>query len=248
MPWEYVLPAGLVRTGPAEPLIGEAYEVQWRDDEDPPHYFFWVQAGALRLERFIEEAFRLLPVRVQVVLELRRSDDDLVAELSADATADATLDDPDDDRTAEPGAPPQVRWISAVVSRDRLLRVWKEHGPALVHDGMTGFGAYDPDSVLEVFMDDHKLVSLFASDPAPVEELLRRHGIQEGRAFPTILDAEHEHLPLSVVRTADPQARRAWGRRRALDVEVFAPAIQAALGMRRQDLTFDAEHADDEAE
>lgn len=227
MPWEYVLPAGLVRTGSAESPLAEAYEVQWRDDEDPPHSFFWVQIGALRLARFVEQAFLLLPARVQVVLEVRRGDDEF---------------------DADPDGPPQVRWASGVVSRERLLRVWKEHGPALVHDGMTGFGAYDPDSVLEVFMDDHKLVSLFTDDTAPVEALLAREGIPESEAFPTVLDGDHEHVPLTTVRRRDAQARRAWGRRRALDVEVFAPAIRAALGMRRQDAMPDEEHADDEAE
>lgn len=216
MPWEYVPPAGIVRSGSPEPGLEERYEVQWRDDEDPPHYFYWVQASALRLERLVGEAFALLPDRVRVVLEVRRTADEL-------------------DR--DPEGPSQDRWSSGVVPRDRLAAVWREHGAALVHDGTVGFGAYDPDSPLEVFLDDHKLLSLFAPDTEPFESLLRRHGIEEGRAFATLLDTDHEHLALQALRAGSAASRRAWGRRKALDVAVFAPAIRRALRMRRQQTT-----------
>jgi len=36
---------------------------------------------------------------------------------------------------------------------------------------MVGFGAYDPDSALEVFIDDHKLLSLFSPSLEAFESL-----------------------------------------------------------------------------
>jgi hypothetical protein len=216
VPWEYVPPAGIARTGSSEPGLEERYEVQWRDDEEPPHYFYWAQVSALRLVRLVEESFALLPDRVRVVLEVRRTDEEM-------------------DR--DPDGPSQARWSSGAVSRDRLLTVWREHGAALVHDGTVGFGAYDPDSPLEVFLDDHKLLSLFAPETEPFESLLRRHGVEEGRSFPTLLDTDHHHLALAAVRGRDAASRRAWGRRKGLDVAVFAPAIRRSLRMRRQQAT-----------
>lgn len=213
MPWEYILPAGLVRTDDGDAALEERYEVQWRDDEETPHYFFWVQASVLRLQRLFADAVLLLPPHVQAVLEVRRTD----AEMAAD-----------------PDGPTQIRFASGVVPRATLLAVWKEHGPALVHDGMVGFGAYDPDSPLEVFLDDHKLLSVFTPEQEPFQALLERHGIPEGSTFPTILDHEHDHVPLTELPKRAPCVKRAWPKRRHHDVEWFAPAIRKKLRMRRQ--------------
>lgn len=213
MPWEYILPAGLVRIGAGEPALEERFEVQWRGDDESPHYFYWVQASALRLERLVADAILLLPPRVQVILEIRQSDEAI---------------------DADPDLPSQIRFASGVVPREAALAVWKEHGPALVHDGMVGFGAYDPQSSLEVFLDDHKLLSLFAPSQEPFDALLERHGIPEGDTFPTILDHEHDHVPLVDLPKRAPCVKRAWPKRRHHDVAWFAPAIRRALRMRRQ--------------
>lgn len=217
MPWEFVLPAGLLCTGSEDPTLEERYEAQWRDDEDPPHYFFWAQVSALRLERLVADAFRVLPAEVQVVLEVRRPPDG---------------DDPGD-------APSHERYASPVVRRERLLAVWAAHARALVHDGTVGFGAYDPHSPLEVFLDDHKLLNCFGPSLDPFEALLRSHGVPEGRTFPTILDADHDHLMLAEVSQRGRCRKRAWPRRRRDDVAWFGPAIRKALRMRRQETTAD---------
>lgn len=228
MAWEYVLPAGLLPSGSEDPGLEERYEVQWRDEDEPPHYFFWAQVSALRLVRFMADAFRLLPDDVHVVLELRRRDPE--------------EDDPD------PSAPAQERWASHLVSREALLAVWEAHGLALVHDGTVGFGAYDPDSPLEVFLDDHKLVSLFAADLDPFEALLRRHGIPEGKRFPTILDADHDHVTLCDLPQKGRCRKRAWPRRRRTDVAWFAPAIRKTLRMHRQESPRDDDPDEDRGE
>lgn len=217
MPWEYVLPAGLVRDGAGDPALEERYEVTWRDGEGDPHRFYWVQVSALRLERFVADALTLLPDEVHAVLEVRHEAPE----------ADAAPADPD--------APAQDRYAGGPVTKDRLLRIWARHGAALVHDGLVGFGAYDPESPLEVFLDDHKLVSLFAGDGEdPFEELLARHAIPEGRTFATILDAEHDHLPLTELPRRGHCRKRAWPRRRGNDVRWFAAEIRKALGLRLQ--------------
>lgn len=227
MPYEYVPPAGLVLRDPGAPPLEERYEVVWRDDEDPPHYFFWAQVSALRLERFLAEAFRLLPARVQVVLEVRRTDEAL---------------------TADPDGPTLDRWASGPVARERLLRVWEQHGAALVHDGSVGFGAYDPDSPLEVFLDDHKLLSVFAPALEPLDALFRRYGVPEGRGFGTILDVAHDHRTLAEIRDRDSAARRVWTRRRGHDVAWFAPAIRKSFRMRLQETPAADEGATDESQ
>lgn len=214
MPWEFVLPAGLDCDVAPDTTLEERYEVQWRDDDDPAHYFFWAQVSALRIERVVGECFALLPPEVHVVLEVRLP--------AADGG------DGDD-------APTHERWASPAVPREKLLAVWTAHGTALVHDGMVGFGAYDPASSLEVFLDDHKLLNCFAPALDPFEGLMRRNGIPEGRTFPTILDADHDHVPLVELPSRGRCRKRAWPRRRRNDVTWFAPAIRKALRMRRQD-------------
>lgn len=214
MPFEYVLPAGLRLAEGADLALEERYEVRWRDDEDPPHYFFWAQISALRLASFVGEAFRRLPDEVQVVLEVRRSDDEM-----------------DED----PDGPAVVRWTSPVVRRAALLRTWERHADLLVHDGTLGFGAWDPDSPLEAFLDDHKLVSLFSATLDPFEDLLRRRGVPEAKALSTVLDADHEHVSIATLRDEDPSARRVWRRARSHDAAAVAASIRRSLRMRRQE-------------
>ena len=216
--YEYVLPAGLVRSGQDDPLLEEGYRVQWRDEDHPPHYFFWVQASALRIERLFADAILLFPPRVHAVLEVRRTDDEL---------------------EQDPDGPAQDRWASGPVTRERFLKVWATHAAALVHDGTVGFGAYDPDSPLEAFIDDHKLLTLFSAGLEPFESLMRRYGLPEAATFPTVLDSDHEHLTLHEVRSRDADARRAWGRRKGLDVAHFVPAICKSLRMHLQESTAD---------
>ena len=50
MPAQVVLPIGIHLDEPP-PTLEEGYEVHWRDDDDPSHYFFVAHVSALRLER-----------------------------------------------------------------------------------------------------------------------------------------------------------------------------------------------------
>lgn len=214
MAYEHVLPAGLRLDDPGSVALEEWFETEWMDDgEEPSHYVFRVQVGALRVERLMSEALAALPDAVHAVLEVRRP----VEELDND-----------------PDGPAVRRWVSPVVPRDAVLRTWRRHAGVLVHDGMPGFGAWDPDTPLEVFLDDHKLLSLFSPQTEPFESLLRRHRVPEGKGLATVVDADHQHVSIARLCADDPEARRVWGRSKSVDVAWVASSIRGALRMRLQ--------------
>ena len=234
MAYEYTLPAGILRTGTDDPAQEEGYELQWRDEADPPHYFFWVQASALRLERLMTDALSLLPSRVHAVLEVRGQEPAPDGGAPGPGGGQDEDDDEDDGTDVPPESLAAHRWASPLVQRVSVIRAWQRHAEALTHDGTVGFGAYDPDSPLEVFLDDHKLLSLFSAGLEPFESLLRRHGIPEARGLATILDVDHDHRTLAEIRAGSARARRTWTKKRGSDVAWFAPAIRKSLRMRPQ--------------
>jgi hypothetical protein len=208
---ELVLPVGLRMHEPPVPELSEGYEVRRRDDEDAPHFFFYAQLSVLRVERVIEQALALMPARCRAVLELRRTD--------------AQMD-------ADPDGPQQDRYVGALVPRAEIAAVFDRYRFQILHDGMTGFGFYDPESPLEVFLDDHKLLSMFSSDLAPFDEILAGLGVPRRRRLMTVLDIEHEHQCLAAVPDATACRRHEWLRRRKYDVDWFGGAIRRRLRMR----------------
>ncbi len=214
MPAEFVLPAGLFWAAPPDPPPEEGFELSYREDDETPHYFIYAQLSSLRLERFFMEAMRCLPPKVHAVLEIRR---------------------PDTDRQGARDGRETDRWASEVVPLEDVLRVASKYSFQLLHDGMVGFGAYDPDSPLEVFLDDHKLVSLFSPEVEPFVPLLETFGVPQVDQIASVLDVDHEHVPLHEIPDRCPEPRREWLRRRRFDPRWFAPAIQRALAMAPQD-------------
>lgn len=220
---EYVLPAGLLPEATADPPLEEGYEVRWRDDEDPPHYDFWAQVSVLRLGRILEDALAALPDHVHAVLEFRR------AEREGEDDAES---------------PSHERWVSPLLPRAKVLAVLDKYSLQILHDGTVGFGAYDPGSALEVFLDDHKLLSLFAPGLDPFDAILRRHGVPAAEGFATVLDGDHDHLALAEIPEVCPQPRREWLRRKRYDPEWFVPSIRRALRMRLEPTPAEDETAD----
>lgn len=214
MPAEFVLPAGLFWAAPPDPPPEEGFELAYRENDETPHYFIYAQLSSLRLERFFMEALRCLPPKVHAVLEIRR---------------------PEPDRAASPDSRETDRWASELVPLEDVLRVASKYSFQLLHDGMVGFGAYDPDSPLEVFLDDHKLVSLFSPEVEPFVPLLESFGVPQVDQIASILDVDHEHVPLAEIPDRCPEPRREWLRRRRFDPRWFAPAIQRALAMTPQE-------------
>ena len=208
---ECVLPVGLHLEAPSVAELAEGYEVHWRGDDDPPHYFFYVQLSVLRVERVLEAALALMPARCHAVLELRRTD--------------AQMD-------ADPEGPAQDRFVSPLVPRAEVAAVLDRYRFQILHDGMAGFGFYDPDSPLEVFLDDHKLLSLFSTELDPFEGILERLCVPSRSGLATVLDLEHEHHGLIAVPDRTQCRRHEWLRRRKYDVNWFGGAIRRKLRMR----------------
>jgi hypothetical protein len=223
MPAEYVFPMGLFMETPRPPELLEGYEVRRRDDEDPAHYFFYAQLSVLRIQRVLDETLRLMPERCGAVLELRRSDERM-----------------DED----PDGPAQDRFVNPSVPRSEIAAVLDRYRFQLLHDGMAGFGFFDPDSPLEVFLDDHKLLSLFAADLEPFEGILDRLGVPHRPHVDTVLDLEHEHHGLVALPDRTACRRHEWLRRRKYDVEWFGGAIRRRLRMKLEPQTADGEPAD----
>jgi len=169
-----------------------------------------VQLSALRVERFLAAALDLMPERCHAVLELRRSDEAL---------------------ESDPAGPSQDRWVSPLADRSAVAAVLSRWKFQILHDGMAGFGFYDPGSPLEVFLDDHKLVSVFAPDLEPFEGLLASMGVPHRERLETALDHEHEHRGLVAVPDRSGLSRHEWLRSRRYDVEFFGRAIRRALHM-----------------
>jgi hypothetical protein len=220
---EYVLPIGLHVDSPATSELSEGYEVRWRDGEDPPHYFFYAQLSVLRVGRLLDETLALMPERCRAVLELRRTDEEV---------------------DADPSRPAQDRFVSALMPREEVAAVLARYRFQILNDGMTGFGFYDPDSPLEVFLDDHKLLSLFSAQLEPFEGLLARLGVPNRERLDTVLDLSHEHHGLVAVPERTQCRRHEWLRRRKYDVDWFGGAIRRRLRMRCEPQPVDNERAD----
>ncbi len=210
MPAEFVLPIGLDVLATPEKTLEEGYDLAWRQDE-PPHYVFTAQVSVLRLARIVPAAMSCLPRQVHAVLEVRRSD----AEFDRD-----------------PDGPEVDRYVSPLTERKTVLSVFRRYSFQLLQDGMVGFGAYDPASTLEVFLDDHKLLSLWSPSLEPFDGLLEAHEVPHKSDLVTVLDYDHDHctLPAVAERFAVPRAREL--RRRVNDIAWFADAIQRRLQMR----------------
>ena len=215
---EFVLPVGLLVEDERSVALDEGFEVHWREDDDPPHYFFQAQVSVLRLERLVPAALRCLPTLCHAVLEVRRSDEEL-------------------DR--DPDGPVVERWVSDLVERRDVLEVFHRYRFPLLHDGMVGFGAFDPSSTLEVVLDDHKLLSFFSPSMEPFEQLLAAHRVPPVRELRTLNDFDHEHHTVAQVpdRCRVPRARAL--RRQRYDIAWFAPAIRRRLAMRPEALPED---------
>ncbi len=226
---QYVLPVGVhldtEPSGDAAAELDEGYEVHWRDAEDPPHYFFYAQISVLRLDRILRDALALMPARCHAVLEQRRGDE-----------------------AGDPSAPAQERHVSELLPRSEIAAVYARYRFQILHDGMIGFGFYDPDSPLEVFLDDHKLLSLFSGELEPFEGLLAGLRVPHRRHLETVLDLGHEHLPLAALHERTKDERHAWLARRKFEVERCALAMRRRLRMHLEPQRRDEEAADHDDE
>jgi hypothetical protein len=89
-------------------------------------------------------------------------------------------------------------YMSAFLPRARMEAVIAPHLPLLVHDGMVGYGfAWDDGAQHEeVFIDDHKELTVLTSKPKAVEDSLARYGLARIDGLDFISEHSHGHLNL----------------------------------------------------
>ena len=63
----------------------------------------------------------------------------------------------------------------------------------LLDDGCTGIAVIAPDRAMEVQLDEHKLLIVYAHDLRPFERVLRRAGLARDVGLRLITEAEHLH-------------------------------------------------------
>jgi hypothetical protein len=63
----------------------------------------------------------------------------------------------------------------------------------LLHDGCTGVAVLSTQGPMEVQFDEHKLLVIYARDPAPFERILNDHGLRRDDSLKLITEGEHLH-------------------------------------------------------
>lgn len=79
------------------------------------------------------------------------------------------------------------------VERTILESTLWEFEELLLDDGCTGIAVMHPDRPMEVQLDEHKLLVVYARDLAPFEEILHAHGVRQRPGIRFITQGEHLH-------------------------------------------------------
>jgi hypothetical protein len=111
-------------------------------------------------------------------------------------------------------------YLSDFLSRARIEAAFFPHLPTLLEDGMVGhgFACYDADRHEEIFLDDHKELTLLTSSPSAVQEVLLRHGLAHTAALEFLSEHGHAHMNLG-----GPEATYCHEIIRALDMKKVEP-------------------------
>lgn len=89
-------------------------------------------------------------------------------------------------------------FLSDFVPRSRIEAAFSPHLQMLLHDGMVGhgFACYDDDRHEEIFLDDHKELTVLTSAPLAVAEVLVRNGLPRNEALEFLSQHGHVHVSL----------------------------------------------------
>ncbi|HVW66526.1 MAG TPA: hypothetical protein VHA78_02225 [Candidatus Peribacteraceae bacterium] len=68
-----------------------------------------------------------------------------------------------------------------------------DHLDLLLNDGCTGIAVTNPSALLEVQLDEHKLITIYAKQLSAFERILRGHGVFLDQRIKFITEAEHAH-------------------------------------------------------
>jgi hypothetical protein len=90
-------------------------------------------------------------------------------------------------------------YLSAFLPRARIDAPFRQHMWLLLQDGMVGHGFawHDDFHHEELFVDDHKELTVWTSKPNAVEEILARQGLARIEGLEFLSEHGHAHLSLS---------------------------------------------------
>jgi len=86
-------------------------------------------------------------------------------------------------------------YLSDFMSWPQIVEVFSPHLPLLLHDGMVGYGfaCYSVDRHEEIFLDDHKELTILTSVPFAVAEVLSLHGLPRNDKLEFLSEHAHAH-------------------------------------------------------
>jgi hypothetical protein len=89
-------------------------------------------------------------------------------------------------------------FLSDFLPRARIDAAFAPHLSTLFHDGMVehGFACYDANRHEEIFLDDHKELTVLTSEPIAVEQVFMRHGLMRNNALEFLSERGHGHTNL----------------------------------------------------
>ena len=90
-------------------------------------------------------------------------------------------------------------YLSDFAPRADIAAVFGLHIRSLLHDGSVGhgFACYDADRHEEIFLDDHKELTLLTSAPLAVAEVFARYGVPRDDELQLLSWHPHAHVNLS---------------------------------------------------
>jgi hypothetical protein len=148
----------------------EGYEAVFLKDEELPRYRYSLVLGANRIGRAVDMAFDLFPPRLHVILE------------------ESTFDE--DER------PCVEVWSGAETDKNVIRRAWEVHRELFINDGMVGFGCANFDRGVEMFLDCHKVLYVYAPDMEIPDRIVRALDLKCHRRLPHISDLGYDAVAL----------------------------------------------------
>lgn len=95
---------------------------------------------------------------------------------------------------------PAVTMYREMIDLPVLQSVFMHHENIILNDGCTGVAVMHPRKSREVFLDEHKILFLYAENLGKYKKILHRYGIPHNQELRTVMDGEHIHQTSSDYR------------------------------------------------
>lgn len=146
----------------------ESYEAEYLIDDEYPRYQYTIAVSTERLPGLFAALAAALPDRVSIILEVPGTDED-----SCDI------------------------WMSPGLPKIAFLECFRRHSQLFCNDGMVGYGAMAPDTHVELFMDEHKIVYYYGSIMDPPDGVLGRFKVPYVGSLRHYSELSHVHYALA---------------------------------------------------